>query len=181
MPVHQNQNHPDKSDAVSTCPPYNLRNVWALRLHQRVHENSGHIRCGWKINSVLIQMILVWFCAGTSTPRGHLCEKRKADIIRAVGVVVVTLELLLPFEHQHKTLSPLSESTDKGVNQHVKDVTQTQQQGPESPTVRYMKCRRGLGSLLLCFARHTSSANLTPSQPWCHLKTTNKKSEILNP
>ena len=36
---------------------------------------------------------------------------------------------------QNEALSARAESTQKGVNLHPKDVTQTQQQRPESPTV----------------------------------------------
>ena len=36
---------------------------------------------------------------------------------------------------QNEALSARAESTHKGVNLHPKDVTQTQQQRPESPTV----------------------------------------------
>ena len=46
-----------------------------------------------------------------------------------IKTLIKTLFLLL------NLVNKVSESTNKGVNQHPKDITQTQQQRPKSPTI----------------------------------------------
>ena len=63
MSVHQNQNDPDKSHAVSTCPPCNLRNVrllplWKQHSIKACMKTSGTSTLGKKS----VPSWFKWFC-----------------------------------------------------------------------------------------------------------------------